>query len=1381
MKRTTRLLMMLAVLLMTAVQASAENVWFNVCSWDDTNKKVVTKTEVRDCIVLEGQNVEWQGLGAMGQETWYVVKGKAQRKALNIFGTVHLVLADQSEMNCQHIKLEYRNGAKLHVHSVPNPSLQGEIYVQTYMFSDRYRKAAGIGGGGGEGSDMGSLYVHGGKIAVDNIGWRSSGAGIGGGKESGIHPEAEMVVYDGNVETYGSSFGAGIGGGEYANQGGAVIIYGGTVTAVGTEYGAGIGGGDGISSEYGNGGVVKIYGGIVKARGYKDGYRYGFCYAAGIGGGRCGMGGEVYIYGGQVEARGGGKGAGIGGVNDRWGGICEISGGNVVAKGGYCDDLSAPAIGGGRTGNGGKVKITGGTVRVWKAPTGKGTAALIGGGGNHSDGSLDIAPGLQLHYSTINDLSYFLNLREHGTVLETDASKRYEKCVVRDYTYAKISPCNHEGTGATYKQVDEHQHSVVCKTCGYEGKENHTYIDGKCVCGREVDKKEPETWTITIHKTTDGKTYTKVEEKVVKGQEYMLPVPEPKDGLLFMGYLQDTSADGIEMKDSEFGSLRDGGEVVNPNNDLTYYARYRYDYTAEWTWNDECTTASVKISSAILNDAQTLTATITEDTEERVEPTMTSPGEYHYNAVATLNRGTGISYQFSDNKSRVVFADVNPKLTLDVQSKDSLNSKTLEEYYGMKADVTINNLTLKKDNKVHPICLPFYVSKNGNTPFKGAIIYELSGTQLKNHEFAMTFTKAEGVKPGIPCFYRFEETGADVQNPVFENVMIDELSGSVAEKQYTSTMWSADDVTLELWGTFEPETIDEESRELYFVMDGDDISLKPETLTAFGGYFYIACPTDEQGNRKVRNVWLGFETDDAYRFSKKLFYSWDGNGSEATPYIIYTAEQLNEMAAAINGGDTDVAGKYFRQGSNITFEKSIENNYTPVKDFNGNYDGAGYVISGLNVNLEAPRDAALFGTLEGNATIKNVIVKNSAFKGSGTGVVARSVFGNASVENCHVLKDVTVESDTNAGGIVGAINGEGAKVTGCTSQATVKGLSGVGGIAGILTTGWVGNSIALGSSVTGSTNVSAVVYRRGGTVENCYFTAPTLSDANAKLMPDVAEDNTNFLEQLHERDQFLQEDNCGLKEEEISYDLTLNGREYKAVKNNDDTWSRRAFTLSLPFDMALTEEQQENIIVYKLHEIDTDKKTFVFTNDFPILKAGEPYILVISKGSLTFQAKNVLAKPVPMEPQIVKNPDGSKELGYWCATFKKLENEELVEHKAYIMQRNGTFRHIDKVYNSKPHVAQFLAYFSAMEPIGTSFKMRFVKSENGEIGEETDFPADLFDSDYDLDDETGIQAIDNGQLTMDNEGTYDLQGRKLSGKPTAKGMYIKGGKKMIVK
>ena len=48
-----------------------------------------------------------------------------------------------------------------------------------------------------------------------------------------------------------------------------------------------------------------------------------------------------------------------------------------------------------------------------------------------------------------------------------------------------------------------------------------------------------------------------------------------------------------------------------------------------------------------------------------------------------------------------------------------------------------------------------------------------------------------------------------------------------------------------------------------------------------------------------------------------------------------------------------------------------------------------------------------------------------------------------------------------------------------------------------------------------------------------------------------------------------------------------------------------------------------------------------------------------------------------------------------------------------------------------------------------------------------------------FDDATGVGSIENGKLTIDN--WYDLNGRKLQGMPTKKGVYIMNGRKVVVK
>lgn len=54
-----------------------------------------------------------------------------------------------------------------------------------------------------------------------------------------------------------------------------------------------------------------------------------------------------------------------------------------------------------------------------------------------------------------------------------------------------------------------------------------------------------------------------------------------------------------------------------------------------------------------------------------------------------------------------------------------------------------------------------------------------------------------------------------------------------------------------------------------------------------------------------------------------------------------------------------------------------------------------------------------------------------------------------------------------------------------------------------------------------------------------------------------------------------------------------------------------------------------------------------------------------------------------------------------------------------------------------------------------------------------------FSIEFEDDGTTGIRTIDNGPT--DNDSWYSLDGRKFNGKPTAKGVYINNGKKIILK
>jgi len=324
----------------------------------------------------------------------------------------------------------------------------------------------------------------------------------------------------------------------------------------------------------------------------------------------------------------------------------------------------------------------------------------------------------------------------------------------------------------------------------------------------------------------------------------------------------------------------------------------------------------------------------------------------------------------------------------------------------------------------------------------------------------------------------------------------------------------------------------------------------------------------------------------------------------------------------------------------------------------------------------------------------------------------------------------------------------------------------------------------LGNSITANAEYHAVVgARQGGKVENCYFTAPTLSDPRAKLMPMEAEDNTNFLTLLSARDKFLSKGG-GLTNEQIGYDITVNGRTLSAKQQADGTWKSMAYPICWPFEVNILEQfgDIEDLKLYTAHMVDLDSKVLQFTNDVPMIEAGKPYVIVINKGSFTLTGKNVTIVTDPKEPQTVySTADHGKQIGWWKGTFKKIDNDGAIAENAHIIQNDGMFKRITKKY---PHVYvnPYRGYFSTIETLAfADFFTKYKHTEDGmEEGDETDFPADEYDVDFVFGDETGLSSIIQ---TIDSDGTshyYDLQGRQLNGKLN-KGVYIKNGKKILIK
>lgn len=184
-----------------------------------------------------------------------------------------------------------------------------------------------------------------------------------------------------------------------------------------------------------------------------------------------------------------------------------------------------------------------------------------------------------------------------------------------------------------------------------------------------------------------------------------------------------------------------------------------------------------------------------------------------------------------------------------------------------------------------------------------------------------------------------------------------------------------------------------------------------------------------------------------------------GSGTEASPYLIASANDLKAFRDSVNSGTT-YAGKFVKLTSSIDLKYAT---FTPIgasteKPFKGTFDGDNHTISGLyvaNTNAnETNYSVGLFGNIS-NATVKNLIIEDAnVYSASASGaagakggtsavgkpggnaidVVSGGVAGQAvksTVSNCHYTGFVyTVGGDGGSGGEAGTNKSGGGKAGG---------------------------------------------------------------------------------------------------------------------------------------------------------------------------------------------------------------------------------------------------------------------------------------------------------------------------------------------------------------
>ena len=536
----------------------------------------------------------------------------------------------------------------------------------------------------------------------------------------------------------------------------------------------------------------------------------------------------------------------------------------------------------------------------------------------------------------------------------------------------------------------------------------------------------------------------------------------------------------------------------------------------------------------------------------------------------------------------------------------------------------------------------------------------------------------------------------------------------------------------------------------------------------------------------------------------------DGSTAEKA-YIISTTTGLNLLASQVNSG-IDYSGKYFELGADITYSYvglgETESNYTAIggyhagyKYFKGYFDGKNHIVSGIRIykggnNSYVDRYQGIFGRIEGGE-VKNIILADTRITGyNSCGGIAGKNGGSGIISNCHVLSNVIIHAvQSNAsdhGGIVGTNY---TTVSNCTSAASITiadGLKDCGEYGGIV--GYnhktVTNCLFLGTTLGGTSEVGAIIGMNDLEVTNCYYTSTDISgkdvDGNALdnaasaigynyntfyivrncgLVPQDNVDNSGFLSLMAARNTALtaMEHTTPLS---TAVDVALNDRTlYK-----DGDWN----TLCLPFDVSTTSGPLagDNVVAMTLNTTTSGLSGTTLTLNFDTapatIPAGTPFII---KWATKENPVTDLTDPV-FTGVTIDNTDRSVTSAdgyvtfmgtYSKQTFTDVANSKTEDKSILFVGADNTLHYPISDGNTDYVLNAFRAYFQLNNglTVGDIYTAR-MNFEDGEA--------------------TGIISVNGSGLTVNgSDAWYTLNGVKLSGKPTAKGLYINNGHKVVMK
>ena len=226
--------------------------------------------------------------------------------------------------------------------------------------------------------------------------------------------------------------------------------------------------------------------------------------------------------------------------------------------------------------------------------------------------------------------------------------------------------------------------------------------------------------------------------------------------------------------------------------------------------------------------------------------------------------------------------------------------------------------------------------------------------------------------------------------------------------------------------------------------------------------------------------------------------AWDGEtltepqkDTDGKTYLIGSPDELMWFGKNAKMTDSARLTADICINEDVTADTASLYNWTPIsnydKRYKGSFDGAGHTVSGLYIaTTSGTKCTAMFGYADKGSMISNLTLADSIITGTAnyTGGIAGDAYD---MQNCHVLKSVTVTGTQYVGGVAGYVDHS---ISKCSNAATVTASSSyVGGVTGYMFGETMLKCYNTGS-VTGTSLVGGLtgsIYNNG-TVDSCYNT-----------------------------------------------------------------------------------------------------------------------------------------------------------------------------------------------------------------------------------------------------------------------------------------------------